>query len=86
MKVAERRCKNNEKCATKMVGVCTDASEASKMALDYMTKKGIVVFSREVMSIFRKYMTWSVEIESPKFTGVIMINSRTGEVIKEVTL
>ncbi len=67
-------------------GMVDSALEASKIALDYMAKKGVVVFSREVMSIFRKYMTWFVEIESPKFTGVIIIKSGTGEVTKELTL
>lgn len=63
-----------------------DALEASKIALDYMAKKGIVVFSREIISIFRKSLAWFVEIESPKFTGVVIIKSRTGEVAKELTL
>ncbi len=63
-----------------------DALEASKIALDYLAKKGIAIFSREVMSIFRQYMIWSVEIESPKFTGVVIIKSRTGEVVKELSL
>lgn len=67
-------------------GTVEDALEASKIALDYIAKKGVVVFSREVMSIFRKYMTWFVEINSPKFTGVVIINSRTGEVAKELVL
>lgn len=67
-------------------GLVEDALEASNIALDHMAKKGVIVFSREVMSIFRKSLAWFVEIESPKFTGVIIIKSRTGEVAKEMTL
>lgn len=63
-----------------------DVSEAVKMALDYMAKKGVVIFTREVRSVFRNSMIWCVEIDSEKFTGVIIIKIKTGEIAKEVTL
>ena len=64
----------------------SDVLEAVKIALDYLAKKGIVVFTREVRSVFRNSMIWCVEIESDKFTGVIIIKAKTGEIAKEVTL
>ena len=63
-----------------------DVLEAVKIALDYLAKKGVVVFTREVRSVFRNSMIWCVEIESDKFTGVIIIKAKTGEIAKEVTL
>jgi hypothetical protein len=63
-----------------------DVLEAVKIALDYLAKKGIVVFTREVRSVFRNSMIWCVEIDSVKFIGVIIIKTKTGEIAKEVTL
>lgn len=63
-----------------------DVLEAVKTALDYLAKKGIVVFTREVRSVFRNSMIWCVEIDSVKFIGVIIIKAKTGEVAKEVVL
>jgi len=64
----------------------TGAFEAAKVALDYLAKKGIVIFTREIRSIFRNSMIWVVEMDSPKFTGSIIIKSRTGEVAEELAL
>lgn len=64
----------------------TDAFEAAKIAMGYLSKKGIVVFAREIRSIFRNSMIWVVELDSYKFTGSIIIESKTGEVAKELLL
>lgn len=64
----------------------TDAFDAAKVAMKYLAEKGTVVFSREIRSIFRGFTIWVVEMDSPKFTGAIIIKSRTGEVAKELPL
>lgn len=65
----------------------TDVLEAVKIALNYLAKKGTVIFTREVRSVFRNSMVWYVEIDSNKFfTGVIIIKAKTGEIAKEVAL
>lgn len=63
-----------------------DVIEAKNIALDYLSKDGIVVFSHEIMSIFRRKLVWFVEIESKVFTGIIIIKSDTGEVVTIVKL
>ena len=65
---------------------CTDVLEAVKIALDYLAKKGIVVFTREVRSVFRNSIIYCVEIDGDTFTGAIIIKAKTGEIAKEVTL
>ncbi len=64
----------------------TDALEAARIVTDHLSKKGIVVFAREIRSIFRNSMIWVVELDSDKFTGSIIIKSKTGEVAKELLL
>lgn len=64
----------------------TDAFEAANVAMKYLAEKGIVVFGREIRSILRNSMVWVIEMDSPKFTGVIIIKSRTGEIAKELAL
>lgn len=65
----------------------SDVLEAVKIALDYLAKKGVVIFTREIRSVFRNSMIWCVEIDNNKFfTGVIIIKAKTGEIAKEVTL
>lgn len=73
---------DSENCEDKV----KDVLEAVKIALDYLAKKGIVVFTREVRSVFRNSMIWCVEIDSVKFIGVIIIKAKTGEIAKEVIL
>lgn len=63
-----------------------DVFEAVKIALSYLAKKGLVVFSRDVRSVFRDSIIWSVEIYSDSFTGVVIIKVKTGEVVTEVML
>lgn len=63
-----------------------DVLEAVKLALDYLAKKGAVIFTREVRSVFRNSIIWSVKIESDRFTGTIIIKAKTGEIVKEVAL
>lgn len=59
-----------------------DVLEAVNIATNYLAKKGIVVFTREV----RDSIIWSVEIYSDRFIGVIIIKAKTGEVVTEVVL
>lgn len=63
-----------------------DVLGAVDIALGYLAKKGVVVFTREVISVFRNSMIWCVEIYSVKFTGTIIIKAKTGEIVKEVAL
>jgi hypothetical protein len=63
-----------------------DVLEAVKIALDYLAKKGVIVFTREVRSVLRNSMIWCIEIDSVKFTGTIIIKAKTGEIAKEVIL
>lgn len=63
-----------------------DAIGAIRIALDYLSQKGIVVFSREVRSVFRNSLIWVVEADSKKFTGVIIVKADTGEVVLELPL
>lgn len=69
----------------------TDVLEAVHIALDYLAKKGIVVFTREVRSVFRNSLIWVVEIDGEQktgrtFTGVVIIKAKTGEIVKELAL
>lgn len=68
-----------------------DVLEAVNIALNYLSKKGIVIFTREVRSVFRNSLIWVVEIDSEQksgrtFTGVVIIKAKTGEVAKELDL
>lgn len=68
-----------------------DVLEAVNIALNYLSKKGIVIFTREVRSVFRNSLIWVVEIDSEQksgraFTGVVLIKAKTGEVVKELVL
>lgn len=68
-----------------------DVLEAVNIALSYLSHKGIVVFTREVRSVFRNSLVWVVEIDSEQksgrtFTGVILIKVKTREVVKELAL
>lgn len=61
-------------------------TNAKKIALDHLSKQGMVVFSNEINSIFKKSVAWFVMVESVGFTGVLIIKSRTGEVAAMVKL
>lgn len=68
-----------------------DVLEAVHIALDYLAKKGIVIFTREVRSVFRNSLVWVVEIDSEQksgrtFTGVVLIKAKTREIVKELAL
>jgi predicted transcriptional regulator len=63
-----------------------DVLEAVKIALNHLAKKGIVVSVREVRSVFRDSIIWSVEVYSDIFTGAIVIKAKTGEIATEVVL
>lgn len=63
-----------------------DVITARDVALDYLSKQGIVVFSYEITSMFKRSSAWFVTIEGKTFTGVVIIKSRTGEVITAVNL
>jgi len=59
----------------------TDVLEAVNIALDYLSKKGIVVFTREIRSVLRNSLIWVVEIDGNVLTGVVAIKTKTGEVV-----
>ena len=61
-----------------------DVIKAGDVALDYLSKQGIVVFRNEINSIFKKSVAWFVMVESVRFTGVIIIKSTTGKVLTMV--
>ena len=61
-----------------------DVIVAKDIALNYLAKRGIVVFVSEINSIFKKSKVWFVMIQSVKFTGVAIIKSTTGEVLTTV--
>ncbi len=63
-----------------------DVTKAKDIALNHLAKQGIVVFSREINSIFKKGSAWFVMIESAEFNGVMIIKSGTGEVLAMVKL
>lgn len=68
-----------------------DVFEAVNIALSYLSHKGIVVFTREVRSVFRNSLVWVVEIDSEQksgrtFTGVVLIKVKTREIVKELAL
>ncbi len=58
-----------------------DALDASKIALNHLSKEGIVVFPREIVSIHKRPPLWSVEIDGKIFAGVLMIDQKTGKVL-----
>lgn len=67
-----------------IMGEVTDVLCAVNIALNYLAEKGVVVFTREVRSVFRCNTIWFVEIDSNKFRGGIIIKADTGEIAKEV--
>lgn len=63
-----------------------DVIRAKDIALDYLSKQGIIVFLYEIMSIFKRSSAWFVTIEGKTFTGIVLINSKTGEVVTKIKL
>ena len=63
-----------------------DVIEASNIALDHLSKQGIIVFKYEVTSVFKRSSAWFIIIEGETFNGVIVIKSKTGEVATTVKL
>jgi hypothetical protein len=58
-----------------------DAIKAKNIALNHLAKEGILVWSCEVVSICKKRLSWLVEICGKTFTGVVVIESKTGKVV-----
>jgi hypothetical protein len=58
-----------------------DAIEAKDIALNHLAREGIVVFLYEVVSICKRRLSWLVEIDGKTFTGIVLIESRTGKVL-----
>jgi hypothetical protein len=73
----------NIECNTDKV---KDVVEAKDIVLDYLSEQGIVVFSYEINSIFKKSGIWFVIIEGKTFNGAVFVRSKTGEVVTEVQL
>lgn len=63
-----------------------DVHEANEIALNYLAKNGIVVFGYEITSIFKRSSAWFVLIEGKTFNGVVIIKSKTGEIVTIVKL
>ena len=61
-----------------------DVVKAKDVALNHLSKQGILVFSYEVDSIFKKRDIWFVMIDGNTFDGVVMVKSKTGEVLTTV--
>jgi len=61
-----------------------DVVKAKDIALIYLARQGIVAFSYEIDSIFKKRDTWFVIIDGNTFDGVVMVKSKTGEVVTTV--
>ena len=64
-----------------MVDKIKDIIDAKDVALDYLVKEGIIVFTHEIVSICKKRLSWLVEIDGKTYTGVVLIESKTGKVL-----
>lgn len=61
-----------------------DVVKAKDIVLNHLAKQGMVVFSYEIDSIFKKRGIWFVIIDGNTFDGVVMVKSKTGEVVTTV--
>jgi hypothetical protein len=58
-----------------------DVIDAKDVALGYLVKEGIVVFTYEIVAICKRRLAWLVEIDGKMFTGIVLIESKTGKVL-----
>lgn len=58
-----------------------DIIGAKDIALDYLVKEGIIVFTYEIVAICKRRLSWIVEIDGKTFTGIVLIESKTGKVL-----
>jgi hypothetical protein len=58
-----------------------DVIDANDVALEHLSKEGIVVFTHEIVAICKRRLSWLVEIDGKTFTGVVLIESKTGKVL-----
>ena len=58
-----------------------NAIDAKNIALDYLAKEGILVWSCEVVSICKRRLSWLIEICGKTFTGVVLIETKTGKIL-----
>ena len=58
-----------------------DVIDAKDVALEYLAKEGIVVFTYEIVAICKRRLSWLVEIDGKTFTGIVLIESKTGKVL-----
>ena len=63
-----------------------DVIGAKDVARDYLAKQGIIIFVYEIVSIFKRGSAWFVTIEGKTFTGVVIIKTKTGEILATVKL
>lgn len=63
-----------------------DVIDAKDTALDYLANGGIVVFTYEIVAIAKRRLSWLVEIDGKSFTGIVLIESRTGKVLTAIIL
>lgn len=60
-----------------------DIIDAKDVALEYLVKEGIIVFTNEIVSVCKKRLSWLVEIDGKTFTGMVLIESKTGKVLSK---
>ena len=58
-----------------------DIIDAKDVALEYLVKEGIVVFTYEIVAIRKRRLAWLVEIDGKTFTGIVLIESKTSKVL-----
>lgn len=58
-----------------------DAINAKTVALNHLRKEGILLWSSEVVTIFKGHMSWLVEIDGKTFKGAVLIDAKTGKVL-----
>ena len=73
-------------CQTKRENMVTennikDAIQAKDVALDFLSKEGTMVWTNEVVSISKRRLSWLVEIDGKTFTGIVLIETKTGKVL-----
>jgi hypothetical protein len=60
--------------------------DAKNIVQKYFEKKGVVIFSNEIVSVFKRRSAWFVEVENKKFAGIVIVKSSNGEVMAAVEL
>jgi len=68
----------------KLLKKVEDLIEAVRIATTYIaTKKGIVIFNREVTKASMNSVICSIDINNEQYKGTIVIDTQTGKVLSE---